>query len=139
MPRVKDIMIDSFLSVRRKMNPNNRKHMFELFGFDFLLDEDFRLWLLEINTNPFLGTPNKYMEGLVPTMIEDLIQLTVDPIFKPKNPSCTESGFVLLYREESHNLPAVNMRRSFDLDLVYPVPALKPFIGKIPAKQFLKN
>jgi hypothetical protein len=85
MPRVKDIMIDSFLSVRRKMNPNNRKHMFELFGFDFLLDEDFRLWLLEINTNPFLGTPNKFMEGLVPKMIEDLIQLTVDPIFKPKN------------------------------------------------------
>ena len=66
-------MIDSFLSVRRKMNPNNRKHMFELFGFDFLLDEDFRIWLLEINTNPFLGTPNKYMEGLVPTMMEDLI------------------------------------------------------------------
>lgn len=66
MPRVKDIMIDSFLSVRRKMNPNNRKHMFELFGFDFVLDEDFRLWLLEINTNPFLGTPNKFMEGLVP-------------------------------------------------------------------------
>jgi hypothetical protein len=85
MPRVKDIMIDSFLSVRRKMNPNNRKHMFELFGFDFLLDEDFRLWLLEINTNPFLGTPNKFMEDLVPKMIEDLIQLTVDPIFKPKN------------------------------------------------------
>jgi hypothetical protein len=139
MPRVKDIMIDSFLSVRRKMNPNNRKHMFELFGFDFLLDEDFRLWLLEINTNPFLGTPNKYMESLVPTMIEDLIQLTVDPIFKPKNPSCTESGFELLYREESYNLPVFNMRRPFDLDLVYPVPVLKPFIGKIPAKQFLKN
>jgi D-alanine-D-alanine ligase-like ATP-grasp enzyme len=39
------------------MNPNYRKNIFELFGFDFLLDEEFRLWLLEINTNPFLGTP----------------------------------------------------------------------------------
>lgn len=58
MPRVKDIMIDSFLSVRKKMNPNNRKNVFELFGFDFLIDEDFRVWLIEINTNPFLGTPN---------------------------------------------------------------------------------
>jgi hypothetical protein len=85
MPRVKDIMIDSFLSVRRKMNPNNRKHMFELFGFDFLLDKDFRLWLLEINTNPYIGTPNKFIEGLLPKMIEDLIQLAVDPILKPKN------------------------------------------------------
>ena len=29
MPRVKDIMIDSFLSVRKKMNPNNRKNIFD--------------------------------------------------------------------------------------------------------------
>jgi len=84
MPRVKDIMIDSFLSVRRMMNPNNRKHVFELFGFDFLLDEDFRIWLIEINTNPFLGTPNQYMQGLVPRMMEELVQLVVDPIFKPR-------------------------------------------------------
>jgi D-alanine-D-alanine ligase-like ATP-grasp enzyme len=48
------------------MNPNKRKNCFELFGFDFLLDEDFRLWLIEINTNPFLGTPNKDMVVLVP-------------------------------------------------------------------------
>jgi D-alanine-D-alanine ligase-like ATP-grasp enzyme len=48
------------------MNPNNRKNVFELFGFDFLLDEEFRLWLLEINTNPFLGTPSKAMKILVP-------------------------------------------------------------------------
>lgn len=48
------------------MNPNKRKHIFELFGFDFLLDEDLRLWLIEINTNPFLGTPNKEMQRLVP-------------------------------------------------------------------------
>jgi len=64
----------------------------------------------------------------------------VDPIFKPSNkPSTQESGFELLYREESQSLPAVNLRRSFDLDLVYPVPSLKPFIGKMPAKEFKKN
>jgi hypothetical protein len=84
MPRIKDIIIDSFLSVRTKMNPNRRKNVFELFGFDFLLDEDFRIWLIEINTNPFLGTPNKEMCRLVPQMIEDLMRLVVDPVFKPR-------------------------------------------------------
>ena len=79
------IIIDSFLSVRYKMNPNRRKHCFELFGFDFLLDEDFRLWLIEINTNPFLGTPNKDMIVLVPTMIEEMLKIAIDPICKPKN------------------------------------------------------
>lgn len=49
------------MSVRYKMNPNRRKQCFELFGFDFLVDEDFRSWLIEINTNPYLGTPNKDM------------------------------------------------------------------------------
>jgi len=135
MPRVKDIMIDSFLSVRRKMNPNNRKHAFELFGFDFLLDEDFRIWLIEINTNPFLGTPNQYMQGLVPRMMEEVVQLAVDPIFKPRNKpnDSDEKCFELIYREETVSQPAVNVRRPFTLDLLYPVPELKPFIGKLPA------
>lgn len=60
------------MSVRKKMNPQNRKNIFELFGFDFLMDEDYRLWLIEVNTNPFLGTPNPDMQVLVPNMIEDL-------------------------------------------------------------------
>ena len=134
IPRVKDIMIDSFLSVRRKMNPNNRKNVFELFGFDFLLDEDFRIWLIEINTNPFLGTPNQYMQTLVPAMMEELTKLVVDPAFKPRNtPPGNTCGFELIYREDcgNANLPAVNHRRSFSLDLLYPVPELKPFIGKV--------
>ena len=139
MPRIKDIIIDSFLSVRYKMNPNKRKHCFELFGFDFLLDEDFRLWLIEINTNPFLGTPNKDMVKLVPQMIEDMLKITVDPIFKPqiRPPNYENNGFELLYREENFNSPgsqpAFNARRPFDLDLCYPIPTLKPFIGMMPS------
>jgi hypothetical protein len=75
---MKDLIIDSFLSVRHKMNPNKRKNCFELFGFDFLIDEEFRIWLLEINTNPFLGTPNKDMIVLVPRMINEMIEIVVD-------------------------------------------------------------
>lgn len=103
MPRIKDIIIDSFLSVRSKMNPNRRKNMFELFGFDFLLDEDFRIWLIEINTNPYLGTPNKEMQTLVPQMIEDLVKITIDPICKPRSKPANydKNGFELVYREEN--------------------------------------
>ena len=67
------------------MNANNREHCFELFGFDFLLDEDFRVWLIEVNYNPFLGTPNDYMKQLVPKMIEDMLKIVLDPVLKPKN------------------------------------------------------
>ena len=67
------------------MNPNNRKNVFELFGFDFLLDEDFRVWLIECNTNPFYGTPNAFMKELVPKMFNDLLKIVVDPICQPRN------------------------------------------------------
>lgn len=48
LPRMKDLIIDSFLSAKKSLNPNKRKNCFELFGYDFLIDEDFRTWLLEV-------------------------------------------------------------------------------------------
>ena len=132
MPRIKDIILDTFLSVRTKMNPNHRKNVFEVFGFDFLLDEDFRIWMIECNTNPFYGTPCQFMKDLVPKMFNDLLKIVVDPVCPPKNiPEFDrENDFELLYREEGKNGPAVNVRRPFSLDLVYPIPELRPFIGK---------
>lgn len=58
VPRIKDIIIDTFLSGRRKMMQGCRPNVYELFGFDFLLDEDLRIWLIECNYNPHLGQPN---------------------------------------------------------------------------------
>ena len=137
MPRIKDIIIDTFLSVRTKLNPNKRKNVFELFGFDFLLDEDFRIWLIEVNTNPYLGTPSKDMVALVPKLIDDMMKLAVDPFCKPRNKPSDDNGFELVYREENYwvqpPITAVNLRRAYTLDLCYPIPELRPFIGKIPA------
>ena len=99
MPRMKDIIIDAFLCVRRKMNANNRTNVFELFGFDFLLDEDFRTWLIEVNFNPFLGCPNEYMRKLVPNMINDMLKIVLDPVIKPKTVPDSErpNDFELIY------------------------------------------
>ena len=101
MPRMRDITIDTFLSVRHKMNPNKRKDVFELFGFDFLLDEDFRIWLIECNTNPYLGTPCKYMESMLPQMMTDMFKIVLDPTYGPRNVPDADrpNGFHLLDRE----------------------------------------
>jgi hypothetical protein len=66
------------------MNPNKRPGVFELFGFDFMIDEDFRVWLIEVNTNPYLGTPNTYMKELMPEMIDDMLRIVADPVFEPR-------------------------------------------------------
>jgi len=39
---------------------------FGLLGYDFMIDEDFRVWLIEVNENPYLGYPNEYIANLVP-------------------------------------------------------------------------
>ena len=125
MPRIKDLIIDTILSVKHQLNPNKRKHCFELFGYDFLIDEDFRIWLIEVNTNPYQGIPNEYIADLLPKMIDDLTKIVVDPIYAPKCVEERENLFELIYAEN----PDINKRRSFNLDLMYPAPELKPPIG----------
>lgn len=58
LPRIKDLVIDCFLAGMPTLNPNKRDNCFELMGFDFLIDEDFRVWLIEVNTNPYFGVVN---------------------------------------------------------------------------------
>jgi D-alanine-D-alanine ligase-like ATP-grasp enzyme len=40
------------LSVKKKINKNNRAQCFEIFGYDFMLDEKCDPYLIEVNTNP---------------------------------------------------------------------------------------
>jgi hypothetical protein len=39
-------------SAKRKLNPQKRKLCFEIFGYDYIIDNDFNVWLIEVNTNP---------------------------------------------------------------------------------------
>ena len=49
LPMMKDIVIDSFMSVKDKLNNSKMNNCFELLGYDFMIDEDLRVWLIEIN------------------------------------------------------------------------------------------
>ena len=46
-----------------------------------MIDEDFNVWLIEVNTNPSLAESSKYLQELIPRMIDDLIKITVDKEF----------------------------------------------------------
>lgn len=49
---MKDIVITTMTAAKDKLNPHERKHCMEIFGYDFLIDESLNVWLIEINTNP---------------------------------------------------------------------------------------
>jgi hypothetical protein len=57
--------------------------------------------LIEVNTNPYLGMPNKYISELMPRMLDDMAKIIVDPVFEPKYVDTERTNdFDILYREE---------------------------------------
>ena len=70
-------------AVRKKLDPFSRKYCFELFGYDFMLDEDFNVWLIEVNTNPCIEESSNILKMYLPRMIEDMVKITVDQVFPP--------------------------------------------------------
>jgi Tubulin-tyrosine ligase family len=90
--RIVQLITISFKSVQNKLNPRSRQHCFELFGYDFIIDSDIKPWLIEVNTNPCLELSSPLLAQLIPKMIEEAFNLTVDKIFpvtKPELEICT--------------------------------------------------
>ncbi len=75
-------------SIKRKINSNCfiRQHCFELFGFDFMVDENLKVWLIEVNTNPCLEESGSLLQMVLPRMIDHMLQLSVD--------QCTPSHYI---------------------------------------------
>ena len=68
-------------SVRRKINVNARKDCFELLGYDFMIDKDYKVWLIEINSNPAIDESGTLLKVLLPRMLDDMFKITIDRIF----------------------------------------------------------
>jgi len=70
------------LSVKNVMDPHRRHHGFEILGFDYMLDENLKLYLIEINQNPALGTHGcKVLENAIQPMKTDVWNLTGNSLF----------------------------------------------------------
>lgn len=81
---------------------SRRENTFQLVGFDFLIDEDFRVWLIEVNDNPYLGYSNANMAILVPQMISDMFKLTVDNKYTPAIRQTVDNHFDLVCGGETN-------------------------------------
>jgi len=68
-------------SVKRKLDPLKRKGTFEIFGYDFMVDYDMSVWLIECNTNPCFDESSKILATLLPRMLDDAFKLSIDKNF----------------------------------------------------------
>ena len=74
-----------------------------------MIDDDFKVYLIECNTNPCLELSSPLLARLIPNMLENALKLSVDPLFMPPEgfslkkafmgDCCPENRFSLIYDE----------------------------------------
>ena len=70
-----------------KLNNKQRKNCFEIFGYDFMVDDSLQPWLIEVNTNPCLEETSQLLKQYLPRMLDDAFKLTIDVFFPPRSES----------------------------------------------------
>ena len=83
-------------SVKEQIHKNGNNYQFEIFGYDFMLDENFNLFLIEVNDNPGLEESSPWIQIIVPRMLDDALRLTIDELFNPGY------DFTKVYKDENN-------------------------------------
>ena len=80
--KIEDIIIKTIVSVEHIINnavdmfvPYKSGNCFEVFGFDVLIDQDLRPWLLEVNLTPALSCDSPLDQKVKSNCIADLLSL----------------------------------------------------------------
>ena len=105
--QIDDLLVHSAKAVQNVMI--NDRHCFECYGYDLLIDEELKPWLVEVNASPSLATTTVMDRDMKCSLMKDVLDIVVpDNIctpeggFRPPNSMgpCVDTGdFVVLYDE----------------------------------------
>lgn len=97
---MKIMAMDAAKSVASRIAPKRQMNNFEVFGLDFMIDRNFKPWLIEINTNPCLDCSCPLLDRIIPYMVEQSLKLSLDLVYPPP---CHYPN------TSKHNAPLVNL------------------------------
>lgn len=83
LPRMKEMAADAIRANFHRLDVKRKLNNFEVFGLDFMIDNHFKPWLIEINFNPCLEISSALLSRIIPGMIESSMRLGLDPLFPP--------------------------------------------------------
>jgi len=93
---IESIVLHSLFSVQKTMI--NDKHCFELYGYDILIDNKYKPWLLEVNASPSLTANTLADYDMKFGMLDDVLTL-IDMEKYLNGDEMQIGGFDLLYRD----------------------------------------
>ena len=78
-------MGDTICACYKSLDPEKRHHSFEILGYDFMLDDNFKVYLIEANTNPCLETTCPILHKIITDVVDSGLRISLDPLFPPPN------------------------------------------------------
>jgi hypothetical protein len=102
-------------SVYHSIDKRRRLHTFELFGYDFMLDDEAKVYLIEANINPCLGVTSSFSSRFIPMLVDSTLRLALDPLFPPP------PDFAASKKNTADFLPELNYELIFDQHIEAPV------------------
>jgi len=88
--KIKEIMRIVFLQTKDKLDKSYG--CFELLGWDFMVDQNYNPYLIEININPALYTDTSTQKAILPSLIDDTIDIVLK-LHKTNQTKATEGDF----------------------------------------------
>ena len=82
-PAMERLVTDSFRAVWNKIDPARINNSFEVLGYDFMIDENFKVYLIEANTNPSLEICSPLLARIIPELLDNSFRIAIDPLYQP--------------------------------------------------------
>jgi tubulin--tyrosine ligase len=77
---MKSLARHSINSVEGKLRGEKSVFGFEIFGYDFLIDGQGKVWLIEVNTNPCLEFAGSLLSRIIWHMVDNSMRIAIDPL-----------------------------------------------------------
>lgn len=82
-PRMERLVTDTIRATYDLLDPKRKQNSFEIFGYDFMIDEFFKVYLIEVNTNPNIEVCCPLLSRIMPELLENTFRIAVDPLYQP--------------------------------------------------------
>ncbi|KYB27443.1 Tubulin glycylase 3A-like Protein [Tribolium castaneum] len=100
LPGMREGIVCAMLASQDVMD--RRQNTFEIYGADFMISEDYKPWLIEINCSPDLSPSTSVTSRMCPQCMEDIIKVVID---RRRDPTAETGLFDLIYRQTLPRVP----------------------------------